>query len=79
MLGNVWFWRAIWTIWLAWFLVWETIALAHPMKGDTLSEQIWNLRDSMSHNVWSLIFCLFVAVLVWVAIHFGWQNSGSRG
>ena len=76
MLSNVWFWRAVWSVWIVWFIVWEIIALAHPLPGDTLSEQVWCLRDSLSSNVWSLVFCLFVALLVWLIIHFGWQRSG---
>ncbi|MFA5636859.1 MAG: hypothetical protein WC977_13260 [Anaerovoracaceae bacterium] len=76
MLDTIWFWRLVWAVWLGWFLVWEIIALSHPMSGDTLSEQIWHLRDTLSGNVWSLFFCLFIALLVWLVIHFGWQKSG---
>jgi hypothetical protein len=74
MLRTRWFWVAVWTVWVGWFAVWETIALRNPPSGDTLSEQIWWVRDHLSPNVWSLLFLLFVAVMVWVVLHFGWQR-----
>lgn len=56
-----------WIIWIAWFAVWETLALLDSRNNDeTLSHHLWWLRDNSA----SIIVFLFFGVLFWLVYHF---------
>jgi hypothetical protein len=62
-------------LWIAWAMVGfaiEMIALRRPDPGDTLSEQIWNLRDRDSEIYYLLLF-----FFAWALFHFIFR--GQRG
>tara|TARA_R110000787_G_scaffold117171_8_gene227724 strand:+ start:2479 stop:2673 length:195 start_codon:yes stop_codon:yes gene_type:complete len=56
--------------WKVWFVVGfavEMVALFRPARGDTLSEQLWALRDN-PRMVGSFSFVM--AILIWSVYHF---------
>lgn len=79
------FWGRVWVVWavlmallLIWFLVFEALALFHKAPGDTLSEQIWWLRN---HGHWLYFVVLDVwflgaVALGWSLFHFQHQGPG---
>lgn len=80
------FWGLVWAIWTAnltlvilFFLGFEGAALFGKTRGDTLSEQVWWLRD---HNHWLYYVILDVVVVaaitfVWLVYHFRFQGRPS--
>lgn len=80
-------WTRIWTVWaillallILFFLVVEGFALARRGIGDTLSEQVWRLREQGSWLYWLIIDVVFVTavVMAWLLFHFRFQ-SGRTG
>ena len=61
-----------WLIWAVSGLLLEGIVLVFGVKGATLSEQIWRLRDSGSG--W---FSLLMFFLAWMIYHFIRENVGA--
>ncbi len=58
-------WFIAWLLWLTTFIVLETIAIANPDRGDTLSESVWFLQRSF----WPLTIILAV-LFVFLFVHF---------
>jgi hypothetical protein len=56
-----------WKLWFAAGFLVEMVALFRPARGDTLSEQLWNLRDN-PRMVGS--FSFLMAILIWSVYHF---------
>ncbi len=59
------FW--IWSIWLAYFLVFEAIGLSTKQSGDTLSEYVWGFRKMTGGEG---VYTLFMFILLWMIWHF---------
>lgn len=77
------FWTIVWTVWainlaalVVAFLVFEALALAGKARGDTLSEQVWYLRNMNDPLYWLIIDVVFVAAVVfaWLIFHFRFQG-----
>lgn len=76
--GGSWVWTLGWVAWMAFFVIWEGLALAHPRwKGRTLSEHFWSWLkvDDPRPTVltWGIRVSVIVACL-WLGPHlaFGW-------
>lgn len=77
------FWGKFWAIWaaglfslIALFLIFEGLAFLRGLPGDTLSEQVWWLRNH-GHPLYYIILdvCILGAIaLSWAAWHFIWQG-----
>jgi len=63
-----WFWKA----WLILGGIVEIIALIRPETHDTLSEQIWALRDSPKGMGF---FSLAIAIMGWAIYHFIYEGK----
>lgn len=61
----LWAYRAAWWSWIAWFLVWETLALLDSKPGDTLTE---NVRPLMHAH--PLVWFVAAGFVAWIAVHF---------
>jgi hypothetical protein len=73
-----WTWSAWTWFWLAYALIGivaECIGLFNKLPGDTLSEQIWALRDRIGGSGWwSLGMFIGAAFFAWLLWHFGWEG-----
>lgn len=58
-------WRPIWLWLLAVGLITELAALTRGVRGDTLSEVVWSIRETGSG-----IFSLIIFFLLWLVYHF---------
>lgn len=78
----------IWTkTWVGWavalaflilfFAFVEGWALLRDAKGDTLSEQVWNLRDRGSWLYWLIVDVVMVTgiTMAWLLFHFRFQSG----
>lgn len=78
----------IWTrTWVGWavalalliifFAFVEGWALLRDDTGDTLSEQVWNLRERGSWLYWLIIDVVFITAVVmcWLLFHFRFQSG----
>lgn len=77
------FWTIVWTVWavnlaalIVFFLIFETLALLGKARGDTLSEQVWYLRNANDNLYWLIIDVVYVAAItfVWLIFHFRFQG-----
>jgi len=70
-------WGIFWITWWAVGILGEVVALINKTPGDTLSEQVWHLRENMSGNVFSLSLFLLGGLALWAIYHFAFQDVGS--
>lgn len=77
-------WTKIWVGWsvalaalVVFFGVVEGWALTRKGPGDTLSEQVWNLREQGSWLYWLIIDVVFITavVMAWLLFHFRFQSG----
>lgn len=61
--------RVGWIVWIVFFLVWEGLALTHPQKHDTLSEQVWAIQANSFVRFMVAAFCL------WLTFHFVFERG----
>ena len=55
----------LWLVWVAFGVILELYTLLRKAPGDTLSEQLWSLRDYGSG-----LFSLIIAFMLWAVYHF---------
>ena len=68
-----------WTrFWIAWLLIGvtaEIYAIIQPAPGDTISEQVWALRDRLrGSSAFSLILFLTAGLAAWAIYHFAYEG-----
>lgn len=67
--------RVFWIAWIAVGFFYEMWAIINRQPGDTLSEQVWWLRQNMSGEVFSLILFLLAGLAAWAVYHFAYQGD----
>lgn len=70
-----WLFTVAWLTILAWFVVWEAVAIVRKRRGDTLSEHVWDwfcLRgNKKDKGSWCIIRrILFFGFWLWLTVHF---------
>lgn len=68
-------WTWFWVVWLTIGAVVEFVALFNSGKLDTLSEQVWAVRNNLPPGWASLTLFLGIAVAAWVVYHFAVEGS----
>lgn len=77
-------WTKAWVGWsvalaalIVFFAVVEGWALARNLPGDTLSEQVWNLREKGSWLYWFILDVITIAcfTFAWLLFHFRFQSG----
>ena len=77
-------WIKYWTVWavaliliLLAFLIPEFYALAKHVKGGTLSESVWHLRDTGQWLYWLILDVVTITAITmaWLLIHFRIQGG----
>ncbi|MFC8095362.1 hypothetical protein [Streptomyces sp. NPDC057301] len=64
-------WSVAWLVWLAVFVVLETVALLNGTPDDTLSEHIWRWAGLHASGVWAAIRrAILAGALGWLVVHF---------
>lgn len=67
-------WTLWWVGWVAAGVIAELVALISKQHGDTLSEQVWALREMP--GVFSLLMFMLSGFFLWLIYHFvfeGWR------
>lgn len=59
-----------WIVWIAWFLVWEGMALLDKDRGDTFSEHVWLVLRVGGSFLWFIL----AGFLAWLIYHFLWEG-----
>lgn len=62
----------VWLAWMAWFFLWEFLALGTGHSQWTLSDYVWRLEEVNAQ--WTFLRYVVAAFCLWLFLHmaFGW-------